>query len=74
LNLIYSLDSLGRASINWGPEILKVNPRLISELTLGDLAALPPRLRLLDTVWLSKSQHIPAAMLFEILPAQSGVP
>jgi asparagine N-glycosylation enzyme membrane subunit Stt3 len=68
LNLIYSLDSLGRASIAWGPEILKVNPRLVSELVLGDPAQLPKRFRALQTVWLSQSQGIPAAVLYEIVP------
>lgn len=72
LNLIYSLDALGRASIAWGPEILKVNPRLVSELALGDAAALPQRLRPLLTIWLSEKERIPAAVLYEIVPDESG--
>lgn len=71
VNLIYSLDSLGRASISWGPEILKINPRLTSELVLGAQSDLPNAFRPLLTVWLSEKDRIPAAVLYEIVPQQS---
>lgn len=70
VNLIYSLDELGRASIAWGPEILKVNPRLISELVLGERSELPKDFRPLLTVWLSEKERIPAAVLYEIVSDQ----
>jgi asparagine N-glycosylation enzyme membrane subunit Stt3 len=72
LNLIYALDPLGRATIAWGPEILNVNPRLVSELVLGAPAELPKAFRPLLTVWLSETERIPVAVLYEIVSPPSG--
>jgi asparagine N-glycosylation enzyme membrane subunit Stt3 len=71
LDLIYQIDPLGRATIAWGPDVLRINPRLVSELVLGAQADLPPAYRPLSTVWLDEKERIPVTVLYEIVPSQS---